>query len=172
MASIKRCKGTSKETKGFGCGVELPYTEMNGIRSYKAKYGLGLSCGCYSNWLLSTPEGKEKMQQAALKATKSRREFEEFEREEKERKSLPRELQLTQVVFNTYIRERDKYKPRISSLEPWKPNHDAGHLFTVKQYSALRFDEDNCHGQTVGDNRFKEGNFEDYLINIKHRIGS
>ena len=59
MASIKRCKGTTKETKGFGCNTELPYTERNGIRSYKAKYGLGYDCRCLAKWSMTTKEGKE-----------------------------------------------------------------------------------------------------------------
>ena len=74
-------------------------------------------------------------------------------------------------IFNKYIRERDKYKPCISSGIPYKSDFDAGHLFSVKQYSALRFHEDNVHGQSIGDNRFKEGNIQDYFINVEKRIG-
>lgn len=42
----KICKGTGK-CKGNGCGVKLPYTERNGLKTYKAKFGLGIDCGCY-----------------------------------------------------------------------------------------------------------------------------
>lgn len=43
---MKKCKGTGK-AKNFGCGVELPFTEKNGIKTYKATYGLGIDCGCF-----------------------------------------------------------------------------------------------------------------------------
>ena len=45
----KICKGTSK-AKNFGCGEQLPFSERNGLKTYKAKYGLGLDCGCFNNW--------------------------------------------------------------------------------------------------------------------------
>jgi len=93
------------------------------------------------------------------------------EKEHRQRKRLPESLKQTQIVFNEYIRERDRFKPCISSNNPWKSDFDAGHLFSVKQYSELRFDEDNVHGQSIQDNRFKEGNFEDYIVNVRYRIG-
>ena len=93
------------------------------------------------------------------------------EKHHKERKRLPEALKQTQIVFNEYIRLRDRFKPCISSGNQWKSDFDAGHLFSVKQYSELRFDEDNVHGQSIQDNRFNEGNFEDYLINVRYRIG-
>lgn len=155
----KKCKGTGK-AKGYGCG------KMTMFR----KYGLCKS-SCYPNWLLHTEQGKIELAKATLKATKNRRTFEKHEKEYKESRSLPKEIQLTQTVFNKYIRLRDQHKPCISSLSSWRPDFDAGHLFSQKQYSELRFDEDNVHGQSIGDNRFKEGNFEDYLNNLKFRIG-
>jgi hypothetical protein len=89
----------------------------------------------------------------------------------KSRKRLPDALKQTQIVFNQWIRLRDTGKPCISSNNDWKFDFDAGHLFSVKQYSELRFDEDNVHGQSIQDNRFKEGNFESYIVNVRYRIG-
>lgn len=166
---MKRCKGQGK-AKGFGCGNKLDYTERSGLKIYKAKYGLGLSC-CYPKWLYTSKEGKKMISNSISKVQKPRLELEEAKNDYKNEKSLPRELKLTQIVFNKYIRLRDKGKPCISSGAVWKKDHEAGHLFSVKQYSALRFNEDNCHSQSIGDNRFKEGNFEDYIVNVKHRIG-
>lgn len=97
--------------------------------------------------------------------------METLRKEHKTRNKLPRELELTQKVFNEYIRLRDIGKPCISSLIPWKKDFDAGHAFSVKQYSELRFDEDNVHAQSIQENRFNEGNFESYLLNLKNRIG-
>ena len=168
---MKRCKGTTKKTKGLGCGIKLPYSERNGLKSYNAVYGLGKNCGCYSKWLLNSDEGKAAIKKATLKATATRRNFEKAEEEHKSSRSLPKELKLTQTVFNKWIRLRDRGKPCASSNIPWKSDFDAGHLFSVNKYNSLRFNEDNVHGQSIGDNRFKEGNFDDYIINIEKRIG-
>lgn len=155
----KPCKGTGL-AKGFGCGK---------ITRHRV-YGLGKMC-CWNKWLLETENGRIYLEKVTLKVTKQRRELNKYKKERKYEKSLPNALKQTQKVFNEYIRKRDKYKPCISSGMLWKSDFDAGHLFSVKQYSALRFHEDNVHGQSIGDNRFKEGNFEDYLINVEKRIG-
>lgn len=157
----KPCKGITAETKGYGCGEETLHRV----------HGLGKMCGCYADWLLNTEAGKMKMQKATLKATKSSRELKKAEKEHKERMRLPDALKRTQLLFNEYIRLRDVGKPCISSGIPWKNDFDAGHFFSVKQFSALRFDYDNCHGQSVQDNRFKEGNYQDYAVNLPLRIG-
>lgn len=157
----KPCKGITAETKGFGCGVETLHRV----------HGLGKMCGCYSNWFLNTEAGRMKLEKATLKATKSRRELKKAEKQYKERQRLPKALDDTQRLFNKYIRLRDKGKPCISSGIQWKDDFDAGHFFPVKQYSSLRFDYDNVHGQSVMDNRFNEGNYQEYAINLPHRIG-
>ena len=91
--------------------------------------------------------------------------------DKKARTSLGALKKQTQTLFNTYIRQRDKHKPCISSGIPYKDDFDAGHCFPVGSYEGLRFDYDNVHGQSIGDNRFKEGNHVDYLINLPKRIG-
>lgn len=155
----KKCKGTGL-AKGYGCG---------NVTKYRV-YGLGKMC-CYTDWLLNSENGRIKLKKATLKATKPRVELEKETRKINEEKKLPVVLEQTQKIFNKYIRLRDRNKPCISSNANWKQDFDAGHLFSVKQYSALRFNEDNVHGQSIGDNRFKEGNFDAYLINLKYRIG-
>ncbi|MBO0323504.1 recombination protein NinG [Muricauda sp. CAU 1633] len=157
----KPCKGIQPTTKGLGCGKP----------TYYRTYGLGRDCGCYQDWLLNTEAGKLKMKKAELKATKPRRELEKAEREHKERMRLPKALEITQEVFNRYIRLRDVGLPCISEGIAWKNDFDAGHFFSVKQYSELRFDFDNCHGQSIQGNRMKDGNFQDYAINLPYRIG-
>lgn len=76
-----------------------------------------------------------------------------------------------QVVFNTYIRLRDKNKPCISSGRPLNSKFDAGHFFSTGSYPELRFNEDNVHGQSVHDNRDKHGNLIDYREGLINRIG-
>lgn len=168
--AVKKCKG-SGDAKGHGCGTELPFTENNGLKTYKAKYGLGFACGCYSKWLYSTPEGKKRVEQATLKATKPRRDLENLEKEEKERKSLSTLLTNTKNACHEYIRERDKGKPCISCGEPYRSDFQAGHGFKSELFSTLRFDELNIHGQCVGCNIHKDGNESAYFSRLPDRIG-
>ena len=81
-------------------------------------------------------------------------------------------LKQTQIIFNKYIRLRDKGLPCISSGSYWRPDFDAGHLFSVKQYSGLRFNEDNVHGQCwYNCNKNKHGNVNEYRIRLIEKIG-
>ena len=156
----KKCKGTGI-AKGSGCGK---------LTKYRV-YGLGKMC-CYSDWLLNSENGQIYLQKITLKITKPRADFKEFKRAVNKEKSLPAALKQTQNVFNKFIRLRDQFKPCISSEQPLRiNNYDAGHLFSVKQFTALRFEEDNVHAQSIGDNRFNDGNFEDYIIKVEKRIG-
>lgn len=155
----KKCKGAGK-AKGFnGCG------KMTLWRKY------GLCTSCYADFILNTDVGRIMLEKAQIKASRPRMELMEAEKERYKEKRLPQVLAQTQIVFNRYIRLRDKGKPCISSGSPWRSDFDAGHLFSVKQFSSLRFDEYNCHAQSIGDNRFNDGNFQDYLLNVKNRIG-
>lgn len=76
-----------------------------------------------------------------------------------------------QVVFNTYIRTRDKYKSCISCGSNLIGKFDAGHYFSVGLYPELRFNEDNCHGQCVHCNQHNHGNLIQYRENLIIRIG-
>ena len=157
---LKPCKGTGN-AKGYGCGKP----------TFHRVYGLGKMCGCYSDWLLNSEAGKIKLEKSILKATKPRRELEKAEKERKQRNTLSQEIQKTQTIVNRYIRERDKHKPCIASNIPWIPTFEAGHCYSKKQYSAIRFDYDNLHGQSINSNRFKDGEHDAYLINLPNRIG-
>lgn len=86
-------------------------------------------------------------------------------------KSLTDWLGDTQKAFNAYIRARDRDKPCISSGRPLTGKFDAGHFRTVKAASSIRFDPDNCHGQTVHDNQHLSGNVLEYRKRLIERIG-
>lgn len=81
---------------------------------------------------------------------------------------LPKLLEKTQKVVNAYIRKRDEGLPCISC---GGVGNQAGHYFTVKGYSALRFNEWNIHLQCAGCNMFKHGNQAMYRIGLVERIG-
>jgi hypothetical protein len=76
-----------------------------------------------------------------------------------------------QVVFNKYIRLRDKDKPCISCLKPLGSKYDAGHYRSAGGNPELRFKENNVHAQCVYCNQHLHGNLIDYRINLIKRIG-
>ena len=82
---------------------------------------------------------------------------------------LPKLLEKTQKVVNSYIRNRDEGLPCISCGS--NNGNQAGHYFTVKGFSALRFNEWNIHLQCAGCNMFKHGNQAMYRIGLVERIG-
>ena len=156
----KPCKGTGK-AKGYGCGkMQLERT-----------YGLGHQCGCYPEWLFSSDEGMEKVKRATLKATKPRKDIEEAIKQKKERASLQYLKTNTTAVCHQYIRQRDKGKPCISCETPWHSNFHAGHFYKSELYSTLKYNEFNLQGQCPQCNLRKDGNVNQYSINLPKRIG-
>ena len=105
----------------------------------------------------------------AIKAKDSRLKIEEMRQKLKTRQDHLKELQ---VVFNTYIRQRDKAKPCISCDKPLSAKFDAGHYYSVGSYPNLRFDELNVHGQCVECNQHRHGNLLEYAERLPARIGN
>jgi hypothetical protein len=83
--------------------------------------------------------------------------------------TLPRLKKKLQLVFNAYIRARDKGKPCISCGLP--KDLQAGHFYSVRMYDGLRFNEDNCHGECAGCNGFNDMHLLNYNANLIERIG-
>lgn len=168
MLKEKICKGTGK-AKGFGCGKIVPQ-EMYGKPN--RVYGIGRSCGCFSNWLLNSVEGKKKIAASALKASKARIDLENAFKEKKERIGLNTLLKNTVISFHAYVRERDKGKPCIACGAEWKPDFHASHYFKAENYSLLKFNEFNVNGGCISCNIRKEGNLGAYSINLPIKIGT
>lgn len=82
--------------------------------------------------------------------------------------TIPKLTEKAQKVFNLWIRRRDEGKPCISC---GKPGNQAGHYFTVKMFSGLRFHELNCNIQCAGCNLFQHGNQAMYRIGLVRRYG-
>lgn len=162
MIKEKPCKGIGIAS-GYGCG-KITKVE-NRI------YGLGKMCGCYSDWLLNSENGKIKLEKATLKAKKPRLELEQAEREHKEKKGISGALLVTKTVVHTYVRQRDKGKPCVSCGCSWNDNFQAGHYYPAGSFETLRFNLHNINGQCEQCNLFKSGNFENYTLNLPHRIG-
>lgn len=86
-------------------------------------------------------------------------------------KTLRDHIRDAQTVFNTWVRNRDKDKPCISCDRPLNTKFDAGHYLSAGGNSALRFHEDNCHGQCVHCNQHLSANLINYRIGLVKRIG-
>jgi len=87
------------------------------------------------------------------------------------KENLPKLKKQTQLLVNKYVRLRDKGLDCISQCTSYKSDFDAGHCFPLGSYEGLRYDLDNIHGQSIGANRFKEGDHINYLLNLPNRIG-
>lgn len=93
-------------------------------------------------------------------------------------KTIPQLKKEAQREFNRYIRARDLAAghPCISSGRPldWGGVGglvDAGHYRSTGAADHLRFNEDNCHAQSVRENRDLGGNAVAYRIGLIARIG-
>jgi len=75
-----------------------------------------------------------------------------------------------QVIFNKYIRLRDKGLDCISCNKPAK-KENAGHYYSAGGNPELRFNEDNVHLQCEYCNTFLHGNLLNYQENLVKRIG-
>jgi hypothetical protein len=80
-------------------------------------------------------------------------------------------VKAAQMVFNKYIRERDKDELCISCKQkPKKEN--AGHFYNANNHWNVRFDEDNVHLQCERCNSFLSGNLLEYRTNLLTKIGA
>lgn len=150
------------KAKGFeGCGELI----------FQRTYGLGHNCGCYSKWLLNTPEGKDKLNKSILHATQPRRDLNQAFEDKKDKDKLALLLQSAKIACHTYVRLRDKGKPCISCDAPYNTDFQAGHYKKAEIYSNLRFWEYNINGQCERCNIFLEGNVQAYSDRLADRIG-
>lgn len=78
---------------------------------------------------------------------------------------------MTQRVFNDYIRARDRGNGCISCGINNAVSFHAGHFRTTKAASQLRFNEDNVHLQCSACNVHKSGDIGPYRLNLIKKIG-
>ncbi len=79
-------------------------------------------------------------------------------------------LNVLQVVFNKWIRIRDKGLPCISCGCKVDNGH-ASHFFSVGAHPSLRFDEDNVHVSCIRCNTELHGNTTNYAYRLPKKIG-
>ena len=80
-------------------------------------------------------------------------------------------LKVAQVVFNKWIRQRDKGELCISCQKPPK-KENCGHYFSSGGHKNVTFNEDNCHLQCEYCNTYLHGNLLNYQIEIQKKIGA
>lgn len=84
-------------------------------------------------------------------------------------RSIPNLIKAVQKEFNKFICQRDEDKGCVSCQ--WGEVEQAGHFYSAGQFPALRFNEDNVHGQCIHDNYYKHGNLLEYKKTLLKRIG-
>jgi hypothetical protein len=80
-------------------------------------------------------------------------------------------IKMLQVVFNTFIRTRDKDEACISCGTRNDVQYAAGHFYPTT-YQYLRFNEDNVHKQCNKKcNMMQSGNLVEYRPQLEEKIG-
>ncbi len=79
-------------------------------------------------------------------------------------------VKATQIVFNKYIRLRDKDELCISCKQKPKKSN-AGHYYNANNHWNVRFNEDNVHLQCEHCNTFLSANLINYRENLLKKIG-
>lgn len=149
-----------------------------------------LKCtGCKERYpreqMLSFPSGKFHDYDCATSYARDKslntRVKEQKQKDKKRKQELKTKREWTkdlQVIFNRFIRLRDKDLPCISCGS--FPNDDdllvgsrfdCGHYLSVGSHIELRFEELNCHKQCVKCNRNLSGNVARYRIGLINKIG-
>lgn len=98
----------------------------------------------------------------------------QVKRSAKDEKSIPELIKLATIVFNRWIVQRDlngDYFTCIScGLNRHKSEAQCGHYRPVN-YSALRFNEDNCHAEDASCNCLDTDHLRGYRKNLIMKIG-
>lgn len=91
------------------------------------------------------------------------------------KKSIPALLKLATQYFNRYIRQRDTVDGRFTCISCGHPKPTtlmhAGHYLSAGHHGAVRFDEQNVHGQCHHCNTFLHGNLLGYRAGLEQKIG-
>ncbi len=148
MNKAKKCKGTGKAIN-YGCGSSQIYR----------KYGLGLTCRCFSNWLLNSAEGKETLKKTQLRASvKVKKEKNREIRDRKE--SIIDYSKKLQTKINEIVRLIDIGQPCLARGHHAKQIH-AGHVYSRGSSPTIKFNLHNIHRQSAQSNHFQN---EDGLL--------
>jgi len=110
------------------------------------------------------------LQSARKKAESDKADRKAWNKRKSDLKPLSHWVNLTQRVFNDFIRLRDG-DVCISCGSTTATSYHAGHYRTTAAASQLRFNEDGCHSQCASCNTHQSGNIGPYRINLIAKIG-
>jgi len=173
MIDNKPCKGNGR-AKGHGCGKLVPVQRYG---KANRKFGLGISCGCYTKWIIGTDNGQAYFDSQLLRNkrnynNKIKKEANKRVREQKEKlKSISQLISEAKKPFQKWIRLRDINKGCISCGTTDSDIWDAGHYLKAELYTGLIFDETNVHKQCRKCNSFLGGNEVNYRKGLINRFG-
>lgn len=128
----------------------------------------------YITWLINTPEGQKKQAEAREKAKKIivKAEKKKDKDQREKLKTLSDYESEAKKSFQKFIRLRDAELPCISCETTRDVQYAGGHYFEAGKYSALMFDERNCHKQcNKYCNMGKSGNLLEYRKGLIKRFG-
>lgn len=162
----KPCMGTGK-AKGYGCGHKTKHRI----------YGLGKMCGCYSNWLLNSEQGKIILEKSMLVAkNKVQKENRSKSRIEKINSKIEilspdkyRSKHL-QPIINEIARLIDYGQSCIASGNFGKMN--GGHYISVGANRTTALNLHNIHIQSFESNHHKSGDQINYRLGLIERYGN
>ena len=86
-------------------------------------------------------------------------------------KTRTQKINEVRVIFQRWIRHRDKNKPCMSCGTLTATKWDAGHYLKAELYTGLIFTEVNCHKQCQRCNQYGGGMQAEYRIGLVKRIG-
>jgi hypothetical protein len=162
----KPCLGTGI-AKGFGCGHKTKHRI----------YGLGKMCGCYSNWLLNSEQGKIKLEKS-IKISKVRVQKETKEKEKVEKIKTKISLltpdkyrtDYLQPIINEISRLIDYGQSCIATGNFGKMN--GGHYISVGANRTTALNLHNIHIQSFESNHHKSGDPIKYRLGLIERYGN
>ena len=113
---------------------------------------------------------KDECMKVFVEKTKDKAWKEKKQKMQQELETIQDYVKMTQIIFNKFIRLRDKGQVCISCQKP-ALKENAGHFFNANNHWNIRFDERNCHLQCEHCNTYLSGNLIEYQRNLIHKIG-
>jgi hypothetical protein len=113
---------------------------------------------------------KDECMKVFVEKTKEKAWKEKKQKMQQELETVQDYIKMTQIIFNKYIRLRDKGQVCISCLKP-ALKENAGHFFNANNHWNVRFNELNVHLQCEHCNTYLSGNLIEYRTNLINKIG-
>ena len=174
MGKIKVCKGTGN-AKGFGCNNPLQFSERNGLKTYKAKYGLCPKC--QYEWATSNNDGKEWFsKQLEIKKKKTEKEIKQKKRKEKEKTKIDLmsadkyRAKYVQPIINKIARLIDYGNPCIATGN-FEGKMAGGHFTSVGSNRTICLNLHNIFIQSFHSNSWNGGDDKRYRASLERIFG-